>query len=108
MARPDYILVYITVPEQQKAAEIAYALVAAGLAAGANMVGSANSTYFWNGEIRQAEEWLIFCQSCRSKFNALKELVISLHPHQVPCIIATEIVAGHAPFLDWIHNSCED
>jgi periplasmic divalent cation tolerance protein len=35
----------------------------------------------------------------------LRERIATLHPYQVPEIIALPLVAGSAPYLDWIRQS---
>lgn len=99
------VLVYITVPDRTLARKIARELVAQGLCAGVNMAGPVESVYMWDGAVREAAEWLLFCQSQSCGFSRLKEVVLAIHPHVVPCITAWELKDGHAPFMRWISEN---
>ncbi len=100
------MLVYVTVPEESAALELARGAVCAGLAAGANIAGPCRSIYRWQGEIREAREWQIFFQT--SAFKSLAAFLAKLHPHVTPCIIGLKLDAGHPAFLDWINSSGDD
>jgi periplasmic divalent cation tolerance protein len=81
---------------------IARALVEARLAAGVNVLSGALSVYRWRGEVREAEECLLFAQVSRAAFSAFCETVRRHHCHEVPCIVALPLQAGHPPFMGWI------
>ena len=40
----------------------------------------------------------------RERFEALRARVVELHSYEVPEIVAIPIVAGHAPYLDWLRG----
>ncbi len=96
------LLVYITTPSREQAEALAEILVRERLAAGANVIASVRSWYWWEGTVQNASESLCLCQTDRERFAALERRVITLHPYAVPCIVALPLVAGSAPFLDWI------
>lgn len=104
MLKTAALLVYITIPDQGAAKALARKLVENRLAAGVNISTGCQSVYRWQGQVRQANEWQIFCQTPAANFEKLKDLVLANHPHQTPCIIALPIIAGHEPFLAWIAN----
>jgi periplasmic divalent cation tolerance protein len=39
------------------------------------------------------------------RFTALRDRIATLHPYQVPEIIALPLAAASAPYLDWILQS---
>ena len=98
----EAVVVIITAPSSEVAAALARALVMEGLAAGVNIVPGLRSVYWWEGELRDEAEHLLFAQTRADRFEALAARVAALHPYEVPKIIATPITAGHRPFLDWI------
>ncbi|MDO5484428.1 MAG: divalent-cation tolerance protein CutA [Desulfovibrionaceae bacterium] len=95
-------LVYITVPNESEARQLARTLVERHLAAGANVLPGANSIYRWQGRVHEAGECLVFAQISRAAFADACVAIQALHSHQVPCVIALPIEAGHEPFLRWI------
>lgn len=99
---PDIVFVYVTVPSQEVAAEIAQAVVTARLAACANILPAMTSVYRWQGKVEKAEEAVLILKTPRELFAALCDKVATLHPYDVPCIAALPLVAGHAPYLEWV------
>ncbi len=105
-ARPspqgDHLVVFITTPTPEVAAQIARALVEERLAACGNVVPGLRSIYRWDGKIHDDAEALLVLKSTRDRFEALRERVLALHPYEVPEVIALPIEAGSAPYLEWI------
>jgi periplasmic divalent cation tolerance protein len=98
----DAIVVLVTVPTPERAAEIARVLVEEKLAACGNVVPGLRSIYRWEGQVHDDQEALLVVKTARSRFEALRDRVLALHPYQVPEIVALPIEAGHAPYLAWI------
>lgn len=98
----DQILVYITAPDLDCARIIGRALVEQRLAACVNILPGMESLYWWNDALQSETEVVLLAKSTRILFQTLQDKVQSLHPYEVPCIVALDIVAGHAPFLSWI------
>jgi periplasmic divalent cation tolerance protein len=102
---PMLYLAYVTVPGRERALVIARTLVEARLAAGVNVLPGALSVYRWRGEVRETEECLLFAQVSRSAFPGFCETVRRHHCHEVPCVVALPLQAGHAPFMRWIEEN---
>jgi len=98
----EHVVVLVTAPTVEVAAEIARALVGDGLAACVNIVPEIRSIYRWQGELCDDGEVLCVVKARAERFEALRARVVSLHPYEVPEIIALPLVAGHAPYLAWI------
>lgn len=98
------LLVYITVPDGEIAETLARGLVEAGLAAGVNVAGPVFSVYRWQGDIHEAKEWQLFCQTDKTAFNELREFVLRNHPHSVPCIMGMATEVGNPAFINWINR----
>jgi len=101
----DKIVVLITAPSEDVAAEIARAIVGERLAACANIVKGIRSIYRWEGAVQDDPEALMVVKTHASLFDALERRVRELHPYTVPEIIAMPIVSGSKPYLDWISDS---
>jgi periplasmic divalent cation tolerance protein len=98
----EALVVLVTAPTPERAAEIARALVEERLAACGNVVPAIRSIYRWEGRVQDDQEALLVLKTTRDRFEALRERVLALHPYQVPEVIALEVEAGSAPYLAWI------
>ncbi len=98
----DALVVLVTTPTPERAAEIARALVDERLAACGNVVPGLRSIYRWEGKVQDEAEALLVLKTTRARFDALRERILALHPYQVPEVIALAIEAGSAPYLAWI------
>jgi len=92
----------MTATSAGEADRIARALVEEKLAACVNMFPEVHSTYRWEGKVEQVTEVVMIAKSRLEAFEALKKLVKTLHSQSTPCIVATPITAGHAPYLAWL------
>ena len=101
-APTDALVVLVTTPTPERAAEIARAVVEERLAACGNVVPGLRSIYRWEGKLQDEGEALLVLKTTRARFEALKERVLALHPYQVPEVIALPVQAGSAPYLAWI------
>ena len=101
MTNEAHIVVLVTCPPDG-AAELARAVVSDQLAACANILSGVRSIYRWKGEICDDEEALLVIKTRASLFERLRARMATLHPYDVPEIIALPLTAGHAPYLDWI------
>ena len=80
-------LVYVTVPHEREALDLARMLVEARLAAGVNVLPGARSVYRWQGEVREAGECLLLAQVGRAAFEDFCAAVRRAHSYEVPCIV---------------------
>jgi periplasmic divalent cation tolerance protein len=94
-----------TVATPEDAERIARELVERGLAACVNVVPGIVSVYRWKGNVERDEERLLVIKTRGERFEALREALVSLHPYEVPELIALRVEDGHPPYLDWIVSS---
>lgn len=102
MNATDALVVLVTTPTPERAAEIARALVDERLAACGNVVPGLRSIYRWEGKVQEDAEALLVLKTTRARFDALRARVLALHPYELPEVIALPIEAGSAPYLAWI------
>lgn len=100
-----HLVVLCTVGKAEDAERIAGEVVERGLAACVNVVPGVVSIYRWKGKLERDEERLLVIKTRRERFEALREAIVSLHPYDVPEVIALPVEAGHAPYLAWIDDS---
>ena len=97
----QHVSVYVTAPDAEVARRIARHVVQERLAACANMM-PIHSIYRWEGAVQEEPEVALFLKTRRALVPALEQAVRTLHPAQVPCIVAFDLVGGHAPYLAWV------
>jgi len=97
-----FVLVLTTVPDEAKGHEIARALVEKRLAACVTVSAAARSFYRWQGKICEDAERILFIKTRAELFPALEEAFRTLHPYEVPELIALPVVGGAQPYLDWL------
>lgn len=95
-------LVYITASGPEEARRIGRALVAARLAACANVYGGVTSIYRWEGEVQEDAEAVLIVKTRESLVEPLTAKVCALHSYDCPCVVAVPVVGGNPAFLDWI------
>ncbi|MEU7888109.1 divalent-cation tolerance protein CutA [Microbispora bryophytorum] len=100
----DYIEIRVTTSHADQASKICSAVVTKRLAACAQVIGPITSTYWWAGEVRQAEEWLVLMKTTADRFEDLATCVRELHSYEVPEIVAVPIVLGTPDYLEWIRR----
>src|SRR5512138_2638605 len=98
----DALVVLVTTPTPERAAEIARAVVEERLAACGNVVPGLRSIYRWEGKVQDEPEALLVLKTTRARFEALRDRVLALHPYQVPEVVALGVEAGSEKYLAWI------
>jgi periplasmic divalent cation tolerance protein len=102
-----HVQVTTATDSRQEAAELAKSAVRERLAAGAQLVGPIASTYWWEGEIESAEEWIVVFKTTVERFEELAELISDQHSYDTPEIIALPVVAGSRDYLGWVSEQTE-
>ena len=98
----DAIVVFMTAANGEEASRLAEMLVGAHLAACVQILPEMESVYRWQGKIERSSEVLLLAKTTRGKFDDLEREVRALHSYDTPEIVAVPIVAGSAPYLEWL------
>ena len=98
----DTVVVLVTAPSADKAAEIARTLVEEQLAACGNVLPTVRSIYRWEGKVQDEPEALLILKTRANLFEALRARIVALHPYQVPEVLRLDVAGGHLPYLEWI------
>ena len=96
------VLVLCTCPNEETAERIATALVGERLAACVSRLPGVRSTYRWKGTLQRDDEVLLLIKSTRARYDALRDCIVSLHPYELPEVIAVDVALGLHPYLAWI------
>ena len=90
------------------AERIASALVSSRKAACVNIVPGVVSVYTWKGKVEKDSELLLMIKTRQEHVAALTDLVKSLHPYEVPEVIALPIEGGSPGYLRWVQETTSD
>ena len=101
----DFIVVYITAPNQEEAQSLAQALVTEKLAACVNIIPGIQSVYQWDNAVQTDQELLLICKTRTERFEALNKRVQALHSYDVPEIISIPLQNGSEPYLNWVRDN---
>lgn len=97
---------FITAPSKVVAQRLAKALIGEHLAACVNILGPAESVYWWQGKVERAKELLMIVKLTRRRVAAVRALLSRAHPYAVPELVVMPVVDGLPSYLEWIHASC--
>ncbi len=97
-----FLQVATTVDSEAAAGELAAALVEARLAACVQVLGPVASTYWWQGQVERAQEWLCLVKTTAAALEPAMEAIRAEHSYEEPEITATPIVAGSPGYLKWL------
>ena len=104
----ECIQVMTTTDSRENAETIARVLVEGRLAACVQVVGPISSTYWWQGNIERTEEWLCLAKSTERCFDELEQQIRSVHPYDVPEVLALPVTAGSGAYLAWLRRELQE
>lgn len=90
-----------SVPTKKVAKKIARKLVEEHLCACVNILPKMNSFYIYEGKLCEDEELLLLIKTDKKHYKAVETRILSLHPYDIPEIIALPIVKGSKEYIDW-------
>lgn len=103
----DNKLVLTTAGSKEEAQRIARTLVERRLAACVNLVQRVESVYRWQGNIEEAEEWLLLIKTTSAAFERVRDAINELHSYELPECICLAIDGGSSAYLEWLEDSVE-
>lgn len=98
------LLVLCTCPDEENAEKIARALVEGKLAACVSMSAPVTSIYVWQGKTEKEREIQLLIKTSQERYPDLEQAILSLHPYELPEIIAVPVERGLAGYLNWIQE----
>lgn len=102
--KDEYIVVYVTTPDDTTAKMIARKVLEKRLAACINIIPNIFSIYRWKGEIEEDQEALMIIKTRRILFEPLTKTIKELHPYEIPEVIGIPIIEGYNAYLGWISD----
>lgn len=99
-------MVFCTFPDLEAADKAVRELVELRLAACGNIVPQIHSVYRWHGNVESSEEVLTLFKLDGRRYEEFEKKLRSLHPYDVPEIIALPLSKGLPEYLNWVRESC--
>jgi periplasmic divalent cation tolerance protein len=97
--------VQVAAPSEAVALKLAQGAVEARLAAGGQVVGPVTSVFWHEGEFGTGSEWQAVLKTTADRYSALERFLVENHEWTNPEIAALPLVAGLAPYLDWVDRT---
>jgi periplasmic divalent cation tolerance protein len=101
----EAIVVFVTTPNSEEAAQLAEMLVGQRLAACVQILPEMESVYRWQGKIERQKEVLVIAKTTKAKFEELEREVRAIHSYETPEIVALPLTAGSPAYLEWLNSS---
>jgi periplasmic divalent cation tolerance protein len=98
----NFIQVNTTIDTQEGAKKIADTLIERRLAACVQISGPITSTYWWQGQIEVAQEWLCTAKTRQDLYAAVEQAIREVHAYEEPEILVTPVLTGSQGYLNWI------
>lgn len=105
---PDEIIqVVTTTADKQDADTLAQALLAKRLAGCVQISGPIESSYWWNGRIETAREWICTIKTVRSLYPQVEQALLDQHPYDQPEVMALAVTDVSAGYARWLHEQLQ-
>ena len=102
MSKDDLFMVFCTFPDLAQARHIGTVLVERQLVACVNLLPQAESIYAWEGEVKRESEVLAILKTSESGYEELERTLLSLHPYEVPEIVAIHAADSLEAYRKWV------
>jgi periplasmic divalent cation tolerance protein len=98
----DVVLVFSTVPDDERSGQLARTLVEERLAACVNLYSPMSSVYRWKGEVEHAGERQLVIKTTRDRLHALEARLAALHSYELPEFVVVAVEGGSSAYLAWV------
>ena len=102
------VVVSTTCDSEQMAHQIGKHVLEKRLAACVQILPAITSLYWWQKEIAKDDEFLVTMKSDHRLFERLAGEIRSIHPYEVPEIIATPIVGVDEDYARWMKEELDN
>jgi periplasmic divalent cation tolerance protein len=98
----ESLVVLVTAPTMEEAAQLGRALVEERLAACANLVPGLRSIYRWQGAVQDDAEVLLLIKTTSAYLERLTQRIVELHSYETPEVLALPVAGGSLAYLQWL------
>jgi periplasmic divalent cation tolerance protein len=95
-------IITITAPTREEADHLGRLAVEHRLAACAQVHGPITSTYWWQGTIETAEEWVCMVKTVADRTDLAVAVLRAAHSYDTPEIVVVRIEGGDERYLEWL------
>ncbi len=103
--RQEICVIYSTVPTT-RSKDLAGQLLDKHLVACVNIL-PVRSLYWWRGEQCDDREHLLIIKTRKCFVARVIRALKAIHPYEVPEIIVLPVIAGHAPYMEWVYEQTQ-
>ena len=100
----EFVQLQTTLDDRKQAEELIRDAVERRLAACGQLLGPVSSTYWWNGAVEEASEWLCVFKTTAALAVSLERWIIERHPYEVPEVVTVGIAGVSESYGEWIEN----
>jgi len=102
----EIVVILCTVPHAESES-MTRTLVNRRLVACVNVI-PVQSCYRWKGEFCRDAEDLLIAKTPTIRADDVIAAIRGMHSYEVPEIIVLPVIAGHAPYLEWVVQETRD
>lgn len=106
MGMSGQTVVILSTAPPAESTSMARALLDRRLVACVNVI-PVRSFYRWKGEFCDDQEHLLIAKTTEEKAGDVIVAIRTMHPYEVPEIIALPVIAGYVPYLEWVRQETE-
>jgi periplasmic divalent cation tolerance protein len=99
------VIILTTVGGSFDPAPLARELIGQRLAACVNIVDGLRSIYRWEGKVEEEGETLLLIKTVEEQIDAVRDVVFSRHPYEVPEFVVVAISRIEGPYRNWLIES---
>lgn len=98
------LVVFVTTGTAEEAEKIGKIIVESRLAACASILNGIRSIFRWENAINVEHECFMVIKTTLARYPELEAVIRHHHSYTTPEIIALPVIAGAAPYLEWVRN----
>jgi periplasmic divalent cation tolerance protein len=103
--KAKHLLVLTTCPGTITAKKIANEVVLENLGACVQIIPGVQSLFRWVNRVDTFDELLLLIKTTSDRYADLQKRIVSMHPYEVPELIAIPISGGFDQYLNWIETN---
>ncbi len=100
----DLVLIFTTVPDDERAGQLARRLVDERLAACVNLYPAMTSHYHWQGKLEEDSERQMVIKTTRERVAALSARLAQLHTYELPEFLVAGVADATDAELKWVKD----
>jgi periplasmic divalent cation tolerance protein len=102
-SRNNFAIILTTIETEQQAENLAQKILEERLAA-CVQIQEIKSRYWWKGEIKCGDEYLLLIKTKTKLFSDLSKFIKQNHPYETPEIVQIPITSGSEKYLEWLES----